>query len=92
MDLKKTAHISNTPYFRGYTLPTPADRSHGQVIENFQFGFEEDPVCAHDEVSAYSQTTLHWPQHLASDRCAPGFRPLIEDITHIISLADARTR
>ena len=29
MDVKKTAHISNTPYFRGYTLPTPADR--GQV-------------------------------------------------------------
>ncbi|NDH78271.1 MAG: T9SS C-terminal target domain-containing protein, partial [Flavobacteriia bacterium] len=22
-DIKKTAHISNTPYFRGYTLPTP---------------------------------------------------------------------
>ena len=36
MDIKKTAHISNTPYFRGYTLPTPADRGHGQVIENFQ--------------------------------------------------------
>ena len=39
MDIKKTAHISNTPYFRGYTLPTPADRGHGQVIENFQYGF-----------------------------------------------------
>ena len=39
MDTKKTAHISNTPYFRGYTLPTPADRGHGQVIENFQYGF-----------------------------------------------------
>ncbi len=23
MDVKKTAHISNTPYLRGYTLPTP---------------------------------------------------------------------
>ena len=29
MDVKKTAHISNTPYFRGYPLPTPADRGHG---------------------------------------------------------------
>ena len=27
MELKKTAHISNTPYFRGYSLPTPADLS-----------------------------------------------------------------
>ena len=44
MDIKKTAHISNTPYFRGYTLPTPADRGHGQVIENFQYGFEQDPL------------------------------------------------
>ena len=42
MDLKKTAHISNTPYFRGYTLPTPADRGHGQVIENFQYGLSKN--------------------------------------------------
>ena len=51
MDIKKTAHISNTPYFRGYSLPTPADRGHGQVIENFQYGFEQQPVCAHDDTS-----------------------------------------
>lgn len=84
MDLKKTAHISNTPYFRGYTLPTPADRGHGQVIENFQFGFEEDPVCAHDDRSVPIHKRLFtgpntWPQTDA----LPGFRPLIEDITHI---------
>jgi isopenicillin N synthase-like dioxygenase len=24
MELKKSAHISNSPYFRGYSLPTPA--------------------------------------------------------------------
>ena len=84
MDLKKTAHISNTPYFRGYTLPTPADRGHGQVIENFQFGFEEDPVCAHDDPSVPIHTRLFtgpntWPR----TDVLPGFRPLIEDITHI---------
>ena len=44
MDIKKTAHISNTPYFRGYTLPTPADRGHGQVIENFQYHFLVFPL------------------------------------------------
>ena len=32
MDIKKTAHISNTPYFRGYTLPTPADRGLDQQV------------------------------------------------------------
>jgi len=35
-EFKKSAHIANSPYFRGYTVPTPADRGHGQVIENFQ--------------------------------------------------------
>ena len=35
MDIKKTAHISNTPCFRGYTLPTPADRGHGQVKNHY---------------------------------------------------------
>lgn len=49
MDLKKTAHISNTPYFRGYSLPTPADRGHGQVIEAFQYGFEQEPLCEYDD-------------------------------------------
>ena len=81
MDVKKTAHISNTPYFRGYTLPTPADRGHGQVIENFQYGFEQEPVCAHDDESQPIHRRLFrgpntWPQ---SDTL-PGFRPLIEDI------------
>ena len=47
MDLKKTAHISNTPYFRGYSLPTPADRGHGQVIEAFQYGFEQELSLIH---------------------------------------------
>ena len=81
MDIKKTAHISNTPYFRGYTLPTPADRGHGQVIENFQYGFEQEPVCAYDDTSQPIHQRLFrgpntWPE---SDELA-GFRPLIEEI------------
>ena len=81
MDVKKTAHISNTPYFRGYTLPTPADRGHGQVIENFQYGFEQEPVCAHDDQSQPIQKRLFrgpntWPE----TDSLPGFRPLIEEL------------
>lgn len=81
MDIKKTAHISNTPYFRGYSLPTPADRGHGQVIENFQYGFEQQPVCAHDDISQPIHKRLFrgpntWPK---SDSMA-GFQPLIEDL------------
>ena len=81
MDIKKTAHISNTPYFRGYTLPTPADRGHGQVIENFQYGFEQQPVCAHDDTSQPIHKRLFrgpntWPK---SDSMM-GFQPLIEEL------------
>ena len=81
MEIKKTAHISNTPYFRGYTLPTPADRGHGQVIENFQYGFEQEPLCAHDDKSQPIHRRLFrgpntWPQ---ADTL-PGFRPLIEEL------------
>jgi len=81
MDLKKTAHISNTPYFRGYSLPTPADRGHGQVIEAFQYGFEQDPLCDYDDKTQPIQNRLFrgpntWPE----DRSLPGFRPLIDDL------------
>ena len=84
MDMKKTAHISNTPYFRGYTLPTPADRGHGQVIENFQYGFEQEPVCAYDDASQPIHRRLFrgpntWPQSTELS-C---FRPLIEEMNSI---------
>lgn len=84
MDVKKTAHISNTPYFRGYTLPTPADRGHGQVIENFQYGFEQDPICAHDDESQPIHKRLFigpntWPE----TDSMPGFRPVIEELTDV---------
>ncbi|EHQ57772.1 dioxygenase, isopenicillin N synthase [gamma proteobacterium HIMB55] len=84
MDVKKTAHISNTPYFRGYTLPTPADRGQGQVIENFQYGFEQEPVCDYDDTSQPIHRRLFtgpntWPK----TDTMPGFRPLIERLTDV---------
>ena len=83
MDVKKTAHISNTPYFRGYTLPTPADRGHGQVIENFQFGFEQTPECAHDDTSQpLHQRLFRGPNTWPDTDTLPGFRPVIETLTH----------
>ena len=63
-------------------MPTPADRGHGQVIENFQYGFEQDPICAHDDESQPIHKRLFvgpntWP---ATDSM-PGFKPLIEQLT-----------
>jgi isopenicillin N synthase-like dioxygenase len=84
MDVKKTAHISNTPYFRGYTLPTPADRGHGQVIENFQYGFEQEPICAHDDPSQPIHKRLfHGPNTWPKTDSMTGFRPIIEELTDV---------
>lgn len=82
MDIKKTAHISNTPYFRGYTLPTPADRGHGQVIENFQYGFEQEPLCAYDDRTQPIQKRLfRGPNTWPVTDTLPGFKPVIEELT-----------
>jgi isopenicillin N synthase-like dioxygenase len=80
-DIKKTAHIAKSPYYRGYTTPTPADRGHGQVIENFQYGFEQEPLCAHDDESQPIHRRLFrgpntWPE----PETIPGFRPVIEEL------------
>ena len=50
-ELKKTAYIGKTPYFRGYSLPNSPDSGFGQVIEAFQYGFEQEPICEHDDKS-----------------------------------------
>jgi Isopenicillin N synthase and related dioxygenases len=81
MELKKTAHISNTPYFRGYSLPTPADSGLGQVIEAFQYGFEQESLCDYDDKSQPIHRRLFrgpntWPE----DESLPGFRPLIDEL------------
>lgn len=82
-EVKKTAHISNTPYFRGYSTPTPTDRGHGQVIEAFQYGFEQEPLCAHDDRSRPIHERLFrgpntWP---VGEEFA-GFRPVVEELNH----------
>ena len=81
MDLKKTAHISNTPYFRGYSLPTPADRGHGQVIEAFQYGFEQEPLCDYDDKTQPIHLRLfRGPNTWPDNQLLPGFKPLIDDL------------
>jgi len=54
------------------------------VIENFQFGFEQTPICAHDDTSQPVHKRLFvgpntWPQ----TDTLPGFRPLIEELTGV---------
>merc|ERR1740121_1444184 len=45
MSVKMEAHISKTPYFRGYTEPLDASEKRLQKIELFQYGFDNEPVA-----------------------------------------------
>ena len=84
MELKKSAHISNSPYFRGYSLPTPADRGHGQVIEAFQYGFEQEPLCAHDDAShPIHKRLFRGPNTWPDEGPLPAFKPLVEELNGI---------
>lgn len=84
MEIKKTAHISNTPYFRGYSLPTPSDSGFAQVIENFQYGFEQAPLFAHDDRSQpIHKRLLRGPNTWPQTDTLPGFRPVVEELTSI---------
>ena len=79
--IKKSAYIGKTPYFRGYTYPTPADRGHGQVIENFQYGFEQQPVGAHDDRSiSVHQRLFKGPNTWPEGDSVAGFRPVLDEL------------
>ena len=81
VELKKTSYIGKTPYFRGYSLPTPADSGYGQVIEAFQYGFEQEPLCKHDDKSQPIHRRLfRGPNTWPDEESLPGFRPLIDDL------------
>ena len=80
-ELKKTAYIGKTPYFRGYSLPTPADSAFGQVIEAFQYGFEQKPLCEHDDkTQPIHKRLFRGPNTWPDPEELPGFRPLIDDL------------
>ena len=80
-ELKKTAYIGKTPYFRGYSLPTPADSAFGQVIEAFQYGFEQEPLCEHDDkTQPIHKRLFRGPNTWPDPEELPSFRPLIDDL------------
>ncbi len=80
-ELKKTAYIAKTPYFRGYSLPTPPDSGFGQVIEAFQYGFEQEPFCEHDDkTQPIHRRLFRGPNTWPDAEAFPGFRPLIDDL------------
>ena len=81
MDFKKESSIANSPYVRGYSLPTPRDSGRGQVIESFQYGFDETPLCAHDDESQpIHERFFRGPNTWPDAEKLPGFKPTLNDL------------
>ena len=81
MDFKKESSIANSPYVRGYSLPTPPDSGRGQVIESFQYGFDEAPLCAHDDESQpIHERFFRGPNTWPDSERLPGFKQTLNDL------------
>jgi len=81
LDFKRASALQNDPYVRGYSETTPSDSGYGQVIESFQYGFDEEPLCAHDDESyplhaRFFRGPNTWPEA----EKVPGFRPFLESL------------
>ena len=78
---RKTSAIENSPYVRGYSLPTPPDSGRGQVVESFQYGFDEAPLCAHDDESKpIHERFFRGPNTWPDSATLPGFKPMLEEL------------
>lgn len=83
LEVKEAASIVNSPYIRGYSLPTPGDSGRGQVVEGFQYGFDEAPLCAHDDAShPIHERFFRGPNTWPEPKTLPGFRPALEELNH----------
>jgi isopenicillin N synthase-like dioxygenase len=80
-DFKKASALQNDPYVRGYSETTPSDSGYGQVIESFQYGIDEEPLCAHDDEShPLHERFFRGPNTWPEPEKVPGFRPFLESL------------
>ncbi|MDG1836895.1 MAG: 2-oxoglutarate and iron-dependent oxygenase domain-containing protein [Pseudomonadales bacterium] len=80
-EFKKAFALHNDPYVRGYSATTPGDSGYGQVIESFQYGFDEAPLCAHDDESyPLHERFFRGPNTWPDAEKVPGFRPFLESL------------
>jgi len=78
-DLKKASALQNDPYVRGYSEPTPSDSGFGQVVESFQYGIDEEALCAYDDESfPLHERFFRGPNTWPEPEKFPGFRPFLE--------------
>lgn len=81
IEFKRASALQNDPYVRGYSEKTPGDSGRGQVIESFQYGFDEEPLCAHDDESfPLHERFFRGPNTWPEAKKVPGFRPFLESL------------
>ncbi len=81
MDFKQASSIENSPYVRGYSSPRPPDSGRAQVIESFQYGFDEAPLCAHDDESQpIHERFFRGPNTWPDSERLPGFKPTLNEL------------
>jgi isopenicillin N synthase-like dioxygenase len=81
LDFKRASALQNDPYVRGYSETTPSDSGYGQVIESFQYGIDEEPLCAHDDESfPLHERFFRGPNTWPESEKVPGFRPFLESL------------
>lgn len=80
-DVKDSVEIAQSPYFRGYSGRKLKDIGHGQIIEAFQYSFEQTPVSAHDDENfPLHDRLMKGPNVWPDTNELSGFRPVIEEL------------
>lgn len=75
-ELRDTASIALTPYYRGHTGPV---QTASQLVNTFQYGLEREPVARHDDNSVPQwKRILYGPNTWPDASALPGFRPAVE--------------
>jgi len=83
-EVKAESKIDKTPYFRGWSPAGKGDSGFGQVLEAFQYAFEQEPVAAHDDESVHIFRRLVQGPNTWPDRERfPDFRPAVEELTNV---------
>jgi isopenicillin N synthase-like dioxygenase len=80
-EVKKEAGIVKSPYFRGYSKKTPGDSGGAQVIEAFQYGFDNAPLAAYDDRSVpLWKRVFRGPNTWPEEKDLPGFKPAVNEL------------
>ncbi len=83
-EIKASADIAETPYFRGYSGRRLNPQGFCQSIESYQYSFEQTPVSAHDDEDfPLHDRLVKGPNTWPETDTLPGFRPVVEELCDV---------